>query len=402
MLKRTVLLSAFFLLLVVSAGLQAFGRTSDVRAACEQWKPYAAAESSPVVVFIGHTEKGPVNKPTLAKSHSDFQRIFGGTPPGSLLSSAIRLFFENGGTSAYILSIAAGSKTPGIAELIGSARHKTGLHALSRLESFDLLAIPRTSLLGDVEAGRVINLAAGICENRRAFYIVDPPRNATAKSLAVWIKGIRNSPNAVVYFPNVRVGDPSRRSRYVIVPPSGAVAGVFARFETTHGVWKSPAGPEAVVRGADGPAQNLTNADISMLNPLGINCIRSIPSAGIVLWGARTLSQDTEWKYISIRRLTIFIEASVDEGTEWAVFEPNGEPAWAKARSEVGAFMDDLFRKGAFQGASADKAYFVKCDSETNTPADIANGVFNIVVGFAPLRPAEFVIVRIQKTAAPN
>jgi phage tail sheath protein FI len=195
--------------------------------------------------------------------------------------------------------------------------------------------------------------------------------------------------------------DPLRNNAIGTFAPSGAVAGIFARTDSQRGVWKAPAGQEATLAGVPQLALNMTDLENGELNPLGINCLRTFPASGRVVWGSRTLQGDdrlaSQWKYIPIRRLALFLEESLYRGTQWVVFEPNDEPLWAQIRLNVGAFMQTLFRQGAFQGTTPQQAYFVKCDSETTTPTDQNNGIVNIVVGFAPLKPAEFVIIQIQQ-----
>jgi phage tail sheath protein FI len=185
---------------------------------------------------------------------------------------------------------------------------------------------------------------------------------------------------------------------------SGAVAGTWARTDTQRGVWKAPAGLEASLVGVPSFSVPLTDDENGELNPLGINCLRSFPVYGRVVWGARTLrgadQLADEYKYVPVRRTALFIEESLYRGLKWVVFEPNDEPLWSLIRQNVTAFMQDLFRQGAFQGSTPQQAYLVKCDSETTTSLDQQRGVVNIVVGFAPLKPAEFVIIRIQQLAA--
>jgi hypothetical protein len=177
----------------------------------------------------------------------------------------------------------------------------------------------------------------------------------------------------------------------------------MARTDSTRGVWKAPAGLDAALAGAQGLQVNLNDLENGTLNLLGINCLRSFPVTGRVVWGARTLrgaeQSADEYKYVPVRRLALFIEESLYRGTQWVVFEPNDEPLWAQIRLNVGAFMQNLFRQGAFQGRSPREAYLVKCDAETTTQDDINRGIVNILVGFAPLKPAEFVIIRIQQLA---
>jgi phage tail sheath protein FI len=181
------------------------------------------------------------------------------------------------------------------------------------------------------------------------------------------------------------------------------VAGLYARTDSFSGVWKAPAGTPANLLGAQGVEYPLTDGENGMLNPLGVNCIRVFPIYGVVSWGARTLrgadQMTSEWKYVPVRRLALFIEESLYRGTKWAVFEPNDAPLWRQIGSNVGAFMQSLFRQGAFQGGTPSEAYFVKCDNETTTQNDIDRGIVNVLVGFAPLKPAEFVVLKIQQMA---
>ncbi len=182
----------------------------------------------------------------------------------------------------------------------------------------------------------------------------------------------------------------------MFVPPSGHIAGVYSRVDSERGVHKAPA--NEIVRGALGLKYNVSKGEQDLLNPKGINAIRFMNGA-IRIWGARTLSTDPSWRYINVRRLFIMVETSIERATQWVVFEPNDTPLWAQIRLNIGAFMHGLFRQGAFQGSRPQDAYLVKCDSETTTQADIDAGVVNIIVGFAPLKPAEFVIIKLQQLA---
>ena len=197
--------------------------------------------------------------------------------------------------------------------------------------------------------------------------------------------------------------DPPNDFRLRNVGASGTMAGVFARTDSNRGVWKAPAGTEGTLRGISQLAVKLTDPQNGQLNPLGLNSLRNFDIYGNVSWGARTLdgadALASQWKYIPVRRLALFIEESLYRGTQWVVFEPNDEPLWAQIRLNIGGFMNNLFRQGAFQGRTPREAYLVKCDSETTTQNDIDRGVVNILVGFAPLKPAEFVIIQIQQLA---
>lgn len=287
----------------------------------------------------------------------------------------------------------------------GKAGAKAGLYALEKADLFNLLVIPPyTGDPPDVD-DTVVAAAASYCEMRRAMLLVDPPSDWTDKDAAKNGKGslVTSSRNAALFFPRLRQPDPLRDDQKGNFAPSGAVAGVFARTDTARGVWKAPAGLDASLVGVPELSVPLTDPENGELNPLGINCLRAMPAAGRVVWGSRTLQGDdrlaSEWKYIPVRRLALYLEESLYRGTQWVVFEPNDEPLWAQIRLNVGAFMQSLFRQGAFQGRTPREAYFVKCDKETTTQNDINLGIVNIIVGFAPLKPAEFVIIKLQQIA---
>lgn len=208
-----------------------------------------------------------------------------------------------------------------------------------------------------------------------------------------------------IYFPWIKAPDPigtgKNPTRYL--PPSGYMAGIYARIDSKRGVFKAPAGTEANLIGTMLPALDLAvkidDTDQDFLNPIGVNVIRSFPASGIVSWGTRTMGSDSAWRYIPVRRLAIFMRVSIYNGIQWAVFEPNDEPLWSSLRLNVGAFMFTQFKAGAFQGSAPAQAYFVRCDSSTTTQQDIDNGVVNVLVGFAPLKPAEFVVIKISQKA---
>lgn len=288
----------------------------------------------------------------------------------------------------------------------GKKANKQGLYALEQADLFNILCLPPHVLDGDIEPGLITD-AAAYCENeRRAMLLVDPPIGWTNKDLAK--AGINvgvgtNSKNAALFFPRLVQANPLRDNQLESFVPCGAVAGILARTDSQRGVWKAPAGLEAVLNGVPALSVSLTDPENGELNPLGVNCLRSFPAAGRVVWGSRTLQGDdrlaSEWKYVPIRRLALFLEESLYRGTKWVVFEPNDEPLWAQIRLNLRAFMTGLFRQGAFQGSTPDKAFYVKCDGETTTQADRNLGIVNIEVGFAPLKPAEFVIIKIQQIA---
>ena len=291
----------------------------------------------------------------------------------------------------------------------GMQGDKRGLYALEKADLFNLLCIPPFTPALDVTTA-LVGEAAVYCEKRRAMMIVDPPSTWTTKKTAVDqfsdpstdFVGTRSN-NSALFFPRLRQPNPLRENQIEDFVPCGAVAGVMARTDAQRGVWKAPAGQDASLIGVPQLSVSLTDDENGELNPLGVNCLRAFPIIGRVVWGSRTLEGAdqlaSEWKYIPVRRTALYIEESLYRGTKWVVFEPNDEPLWAQIRLNVGAFMHDLFRQGAFQGKTPREAYLVKCDKETTTQSDIDHGIVNIVVGFAPLKPAEFVILKIQQLA---
>jgi hypothetical protein len=250
--------------------------------------------------------------------------------------------------------------------------------------------------------------AMSYCAKRRAILIVDSKNGWVSVSAAQSGVGTMNltgdtARNAAIYFPRIKQADPQLGGQIDTFVPCGMIAGVMARTDSQRGVWKAPAGIDAALTGVAGLQVEMTDAENGLLNPLGINCLRAFPVYGRVVWGSRTLRgadvAADEYKYLPVRRVALFIEESLYRGTQWVVFEPNDEPLWAQIRLNIGAFMQNLFRQGAFAGRTPSEAYFVKCDKETTTQNDINLGIVNIVVGFAPLKPAEFVILKIQQMA---
>jgi phage tail sheath protein FI len=280
-----------------------------------------------------------------------------------------------------------------------------GIHLLDTVDIFNLLCVP-----AETDAPAIQTLQE-YCHTKRAFYIVDAPQLTTISilissgpvgSTAGSITG-QYSVNSAYYFPWIQAPDPLFGNRPTLFPPCGFVAGIYAATDASRGVWKAPAGIDASLTGNSGLQYTLTDLQNGSLNIQAVNCLRQFKVYGDVVWGARTLQGNdqagSEWKYVPIRRLALFLESSLYDGTQWVVFEPNDEPLWSQIRLNVGAFMQDLFLKGAFQGTTPQQAYFVKCDSSNNPQASIDLGIVNILVGFAPLYPAEFVVIQIQQMA---
>ena len=312
-----------------------------------------------------------------------------------------------------------GSVLPTATELIGDQSKFTGIYALDKVDLFNILCIPdatrakasdptKSDLSFPADQNSIFDAALTYCKSRRAFLIIDPPPEVNDVDKATdWISSQLTvhdpSGNAAAYFPRIKLPDPLNNLQLRTFAPCGVVAKLYARTDSTRGVWKAPAGVEANLDGVQGMVYKLTDSENGALNPLGLNCFRIFPTYGPVAWGGRTIAgadaAASEWKYIPVRRLALFLEESLYRGTQWVVFEPNDEPLWSQIRLNLGAFMHTLFLQGAFQGNTPQKAYFVKCNSETTTQDDINRGVVNIIVGFAPLKPAEFVVIKIQQMA---
>jgi len=304
---------------------------------------------------------------------------------------------------------------PGTGDLIGSEAGFSGIYALRKVDEFNLLCIPDATrakpddpsqIDATVDPNQIYDKAMSLCLDRRAFLLLDPPPSVSDVPTAITWKTADltvHERNGAATFPRLRLPDPLNAFKPRTFAPCGVAAGVYARTDAARGVWKAPAGVDATLRGVQSLVYKLNDAENGALNILGLNCCRSFPVYGNVLWGARTLvggnDEGSEWKYVPVRRLALFLEESLYRGTQWVVFEPNDEPLWAQIRLNVGAFMHDLFLQGAFQGKSARDAYLVKCDSSTTTQSDINRGVVNVLVGFAPLKPAEFVFLQIQQLA---
>ena len=366
--------------------------------------------STSTTAFVGPARSGPIDGPAHVQSYRDYAQTFGSGSPVSTLATtldhAVRLFFENGGSDALVVRVGA-SRGGAITDNAISAPRleaaKRGLWALDKAKCFNLLCIPPLADGKDIGA-QTRAAAIRYCEKRRALFIADP--SVAWQSAKQAIAGLNEafptrSAHVALFFPFLQATDPASAGKTMTVAPCGAVAGVLARTDAQRGVWRPAAGTEATLKGVAGPAIKLGDSQNGELNTLGINCLRTFARSGPVVWGARTLAgadqMASEWKYIPVRRLAFFIEESIQRGIRWAVFEPNAEPTWAKIRLNVGAFMDRLFRNGAFQGRTPREAYFVKCDATTTSQSDIDAGIATVVVGFAPLKPAEFVIITIRQ-----
>jgi uncharacterized protein len=296
----------------------------------------------------------------------------------------------------------------------------TGLYALDKITDVNIIAIPGQGDPATVNAG--IDYCKDYRQLQDCFFIGDvgsfplvnaarvagaaPTPNTIQDAVTFATTGYNGTPLdksagdfGAIYYPWVWTADPigSGRNPMILLPPSGFVAGIYARIDNSRGVFKSPAGTETGVAGSLALANTVSDAEQDSLNPVSVNVLRTVPGSGFVVWGARTFGSDASWRYICVRRMAIFLRVSLYYGIQWAVFEPNDEPLWAELRLNIRSFMLTQFRAGAFQGATPDDAFFVNCDSTTTTQQDIDNGVVNILVGFAPLKPAEFVVLKLSQ-----
>ena len=353
--------------------------------------------------------------------HLAFRKKSGGINDKATVATLADAPFGNGfvaNTKQYVLGNAGQSPfqfagTPGnngtfpdAGTYGGDPLKHTGFFALDKVDLFNLMVLPGDREVDETTYLQIVGPASIYCNQHRAFLLVDAPDSWTKAGIPAADASVVNSLRALVvkdysavFYPKVQYADSGLKK---LIGPTGMIAGLMARTDSQRGVWKAPAGTEAALFGVLDLEVNLTDLENGVLNKLGGNCLRKFPT-GIVNWGARTLdgSDDigSEWKYIPIRRLALFLEESLFRGTKWVVFEPNDEPLWALIRLNLNAFMLSLFRQGAFQGSTPDKAFYVKCDGETTTQNDRNLGIVNIEVGFAPLKPAEFVIIKIQQIA---
>ncbi|MDR6904978.1 phage tail sheath protein FI [Agromyces sp. 3263] len=349
--------------------------------------------------FVGLAEDGPIDTPTVVDGWGTDEDALYERYRAPSQGRALRSFFENGGATA-------------VAVQVGDASASAVRGGLAALEDVDvnLLVLPAESAERE-DAREIVAEAVAFCERRRAMLLVDPPPSWTsAEAIAAFLSDGAAaavgtaSPNAALYAPRLRHAGPAQAAADAPFPPSGAVAGVIARTDAAQGVWTAPAGQESEVFGADLEFE-LGQDDVREFGARGVNALRTFPGRRPIVWGARTLAAGVpeagEWKYVPVRRTALFLEASIERGLAWTVFEPNDEPLWQEVRESVGAFLHDLFRAGAFHGHSPSDAFFVRCDRGTMSPEDLDAGELVVLVGFAPIRPAEFVVLRIRARALP-
>jgi phage tail sheath protein FI len=328
-------------------------------------------------VLVGVAPTGPWT-PTFLTSLTDYERAYGAAALNLNIGQALHGFFANGGTRCYVLHLHAPAPP-------GAIPASQLLSPLDSLTDVSMVTCPDEHFLQGMTAALVAH-----CETHRdriailgsilgGTYTNDPPPQAQSEF-------------AAFYAPWVLVPNPAGGAA-IPLHPGGHVAGAIASNDTNRGVWHAPA--NIVLMGITGLEQQIPAPEATALNDRGVNVLRNLPPGGNRIWGARTTSADEEWKYLSIRRYLIFLEQSMQQGLQWAVFEPNGEVLWASVRQAVENFLLNEYLQGALQGTTPQQAFFVRCDLTTMTQADIDNGQVNCLVGVAPARPAEFIIFQI-------
>lgn len=372
-----------------------------------------------IVGFLGVAEKGPVSEATLVTNWTQYSKIFGGLHTGGWLGHGVYQFFMNGGTKCYINNLTAsevkaevkagkdGDKAESKSKaepvtianpasmtklIIGKDEglgKKSGLYAFDEVSDISIVCAP-----GVVDPASQDAILTHCEKHRFRVAVLDAPETID--------KGIdtipmpRDSTMGAYYFPWVEMYD-TELDANVYAPPSGGVAGVYGRVDSTRGVHKAPA--NEIFRGAIGLKYNLTDTEQELLNPKGINCIREFTGRGIRVWGARTFSSDPEWRYINVRRLFCMVEKAIQDGTNWVVFEPNTRDLWKQITRNLTAFMLRIWKDGALFGDSPEEAFYVRCDDELNPPESIDAGYVVCEIGIAPAKPAEFVVFRISQKA---
>jgi phage tail sheath protein FI len=392
-------------------------------------KPIEAAGTS-TAAFIGESNVGPTNEAVLCTNWAQYCRTFGDFSHSTHLAHAMYGFFNNGGTKAFVCNVSpktmtaeqaakeaekkeseakkaaeSGKPAPAAAApaapvssgvnpalFIGKDEgpgRRTGLNVFNDIAEISLVAAPGQS------DPAIQDAVISHCENNKyRFAILDAAEELGKDGIAKMPKP-RDSQYAAYYFPWIQVYDPDKGN--IFVPPSGHMAGIYARSDNERGVHKAPA--NEIVRGALGLRYNITRPEQDFLNPRGINCIRNMGDRGIRVWGARTISSDPSWRYINVRRLFLMVEQSIEIGTQWVVFEPNDSSLWKRVTRDLTAFLLRIYNSGALMGKSPEEAFYVKCDAETNPPEVVDAGQMVCEIGIAPVKPAEFVIFRIGQMA---
>jgi phage tail sheath protein FI len=364
-------------------------RLLNIKVETSGQKPIEGLSTS-IVGFLGETEKGSTT-PTLIRSWAEYQKVFGGFfGVGKFLPFAVQGFFLNGGKKCYVSSVISetGSGQVGLSDYVGNSGQKTGLAGFETVDEISIVYIPNSQLVFGLT-----DVLIDHCERLKdRFAIIDSLQGQTPSNIAK----PRSTSYAALYYPWIEVADPTTLLTR-LVPPGGHIAGIYVRTDIEKGVHKAPA--NEVVNGAISLEYVVSKSGQVILNLQGINCVRAFEGRGIMVWGARTLSYDPEWKYINVRRLIMYLTESIQKGTQWVVFEPNNEITWLKIVQSITNFLTQTWYDKALMGTKPNEAFFVKCDRTTMTQNDIDNGQFIAQVGVAPLKPAEFMIFSIMQSA---
>lgn len=344
-----------------------------------------------IAAIIGNFGSRVAERPVLLTSTADLNdKLNDETSPSA---QAVAQFFLNGGRECWVVH--AGTSDPERDRVLDL---KSAIQSLDQIDAPSLLTIPAARELDANQCAEVMEFAAASGKTRGYFVLMDSPANLqTPGDILSWLDGhpALRSENAALYFPWIMSADRSNPAQPLRLPPGATMAGVIARIDRTRGLWKAPAGREATLAGVSSLDYSLSETDADGLNRHGVNCLRVFPDTGPVCWGARTLSLNSDWRYVPVRRLALFIERSIYQGTQWAMFEQNAAPLWANIRAVIEDFLAGLWRDGALAGMKAEQAFFVKCDRTIMTQNDLDNGRLIALIGFAPTKPAEFVVIRI-------
>ena len=377
----------------------------------------AVGTSTAAFVGIAPNADARLQEAFAVNSWSQFTKEFIAEGNASTaLSHAVFGFFQNSGSRCYVVNVGKNGS------LTGDGKRRQGIELLEEIDEIAIVAAPGFTDTASYDAllshcenlkDRVAILdapddVANVDQLKTVASVEKPKRGATPtegdpSDSAPVPKGLRPRASdggyGAFYFPNLIVRDPlAPKSDPVLVPPSGHIAGIYARTDATRGVHKAPA--NETVRGALDLSYRITPAEQGELNTLGVNCIRFFPTQGIRVWGARTLADSaSEWRYVNVRRFFNMVEESIARGTRWVVFEPNDRSLWGAIKRDISAFLTLQWRQGALMGATPEQAFFVQCDEETNPPEVIDAGQVIAVIGIAPVKPAEFVIFRIGQSA---
>ncbi len=374
------------------------------------------AAPSAITAFVGHTLAGPINRIVPVGSFLEYSNAFGGLAASSELSYAVLQFFRNGGQRALILRVPElDTGLPDLEALIGATSSVgMGLRGLEANDEFELLCVPDATrprapngTVSEFRSNKVNELwqaALDLCRRKRALLLIDAPVEIRSTMAAqAWVGELprEHGEFAAAYGPWIEIADPLHDGALRRCAPTGTIAGLIARTDAQRSLWQAPAGIEATLRQVKGLTAGFGDADQAILNPLSLNMLRLFDDRGPVCWGARTLDLSGDWTYVATRRLASHVERSLARGLAWTATEENAVPLWHAVRQDVAAFLQTLFRAGAFAGQTPDDSYFVKCGADTTTQNDIDEGRLILEIGIAPLRPAEFVILRIGLTTQP-